>query len=118
MKGFDFRGIGMVRLSLSKVPIELRVAAPLVEKWGIPDEAERFALVKGASDEELDEFIAVYNSLDESILNKWLEQPNPGVSYSDEQVAFLYFTLTLNIVEFEINTRRKKYSNNARKKDR
>lgn len=100
----------MFKIDPSKVPPELRKAIPLAEKWGVPEEAERITLAEQASDEELHEFLRVFDDLDPEVLNAWLDVPDIH-DIPDEQATFMLFALSVSIVEQEIE--RRKLSNSS-----
>ena len=97
----------MNKIDPSHVPCELKVVIPLVEKWGVPEEGQALELAERASDEELREFLTVFDSLDIRVLNTWLGVPNIQI-VTAEQAAFMFFILAASVVEQEI-ARRSRY---------
>jgi hypothetical protein len=95
----------MYKIDPAKVPPELRVAIPLAEKWGrTPEEGQKIELAKQASDEELQEFLTVFDGPSIQVLNAWLDVPDIH-DIPDEQAAFMLFALTVSIVEQELERR-------------
>jgi hypothetical protein len=83
---------------IDKVPEDLRDLAPLAQKWGIPDDAVRAALIESASDAEL-------QALRDTVaprttrITEWLDS-FPHNALSNEAATFMYL---LEVVDEMMN---------------